>query len=184
MSFMIISIVFISVFGTAAHFMYDFFNHNKFVGLFCAVNESTWEHIKIALTPTIIWGLVDGYIYGGNPNYFLAKFISLASIIFVMPLLFYGYKLFFKKNNVLYNCSIFYVVVIISQYLFDFLINYDAINYLGRYLSFLGIVIIFICYLVFTLMPLNNFLFRDPITNKFGFCAHSEEYNIFKNRGR
>lgn len=39
MSFMTISIIF--VFGTAAHFMYDFLNHNKFVGLFCAVNEST-----------------------------------------------------------------------------------------------------------------------------------------------
>ena len=52
MSFMTISIIF--VFGTAAHFMYDFLNHNKFVGLFCAVNESTWKHIKIALTPTIV----------------------------------------------------------------------------------------------------------------------------------
>lgn len=56
MSFMTISIIF--VFGTAAHFMYDFLNHNKFVGLFCAVNESTWKHIKIALTPTIVWGLL------------------------------------------------------------------------------------------------------------------------------
>ena len=81
MNFTIISIIIISIIGTISHFLYDIFKHNKIVGLFTSVNESTWEHIKIALTPTIIWGLIDGYIYGMNPNYFLAKFVSLISIM-------------------------------------------------------------------------------------------------------
>ena len=58
--------VIISVVGTLAHFLYDFSHHNKIVGLFAAVNESTWEHIKIALTPTFLWSLYDGYLYGAN----------------------------------------------------------------------------------------------------------------------
>ena len=47
-----------------------------------AVNESTWEHIKIALTPTILWSLIDGLIYGSNPNYFFARI--LLSSLFVL----------------------------------------------------------------------------------------------------
>lgn len=184
MYFEIISILFISVFGTICHFLYDFFNHNKYVGLICAVNESTWEHMKICLTPTFIWSLVDGYIYGMETNYFLAKFISLFSIVFVMPILFYGYKFLFKKSSVFYNISSFYVVIILSQYLFFWLIKYNEINYLCRYLSFLGIVIIFVCYMVFTLLPIRSFLFKDPITNKYGFNGHSEDFNIFKSRGK
>ena len=70
MYFTLISIIVISLVGTLLHFLYDISKHNKFVGIFAAVNESTWEHIKIALTPTFIWGLIDGYIYGVNPNYF------------------------------------------------------------------------------------------------------------------
>lgn len=50
----IIGIIFISIIGTLLHFMYEFSGHNKIVSLFAAVNESTWEHIKIALTPTFI----------------------------------------------------------------------------------------------------------------------------------
>ena len=50
--FTIISIIVISLIGTLSHFLYDISKHNKVVGLFAAVNESTWEHIKIALTPT------------------------------------------------------------------------------------------------------------------------------------
>ena len=96
--FLIFSIILISIIGTLSHFLYDISNHNKIVGLFAAVNESTWEHIKIALTPTLLWGLLDGFIYGSNPNYFLAKFISLLVIIILMPALYYGHKAIIKKE--------------------------------------------------------------------------------------
>ena len=84
MIFTILSIVIISVSGTLLHFLYDTSNQNKIVGLFAAVNESTWEHIKIALTPTIFLSLIDGILYGQNNNYFFAKAISLSSIIFLI----------------------------------------------------------------------------------------------------
>ena len=73
MLFLIISIIVISVLGTISHFLYDISNHNKIIGLFSSVNESTWEHIKIALTPTILWSLIDGLIYRSSYNYFLLK---------------------------------------------------------------------------------------------------------------
>ena len=61
MIILIIGIIIISLVGTLSHFLYDLTNHNKLIGIFAAVNESTWEHIKIALTPTLLWGLVDGF---------------------------------------------------------------------------------------------------------------------------
>ena len=73
------------------------YGHNKIVSLFAAVNESTWEHIKIALTPTFICTLYDGAIYGVNENYFIAKTSSILVIIILIPLLFYAYQLITKK---------------------------------------------------------------------------------------
>ena len=174
-SMLILSIIVISIVGTVAHFIYELSDHNKIVGLFGAVNESTWEHIKIALTATILWSLVDGFMYGANPNYFLAKLLSLLMIIFLMPVLFYGYQFLFKKDNTFINILIFYIVIICSQLLFYHFLKLNPVNFFGQYLSCIGTFIVFGAYMTLTLMPLRNFLFQDPITNQYGYQAHSDK---------
>lgn len=173
MMFMIISTIVISIIGTLLHFLYDISKHNKIVGVFGAVNESTWEHMKIALTPTFFWSLIDGFIYGDNSNYFLAKFGSLFAVIVLMPLLYYGYKFFLKKDMVFINVLIFYIVIICSQSLFFILLNLNEIDFIFQYVCCVLIFIIFGFYLLLTLIPIKNFLFKDPITNKYGFKGHS-----------
>lgn len=177
----IISII-ISVVGTLAHFLYDLSNHNKFIGLFAAVNESTWEHIKIALTPILLCGLYDGFVYGENPNYFLAKFISLVTPIIVMPCIFYGYKSITKKPILVVDILSFYFIIFLSQFLFKTIIDLPALPIIYNYLSCAGIFIIFGAYTVLTLMPLRLFLFKDPISKKYGYEAHTEAFNIFKKK--
>lgn len=174
MLFTIISIIIISILGTLFHFIYDISKHNKIVGLFAAVNESTWEHIKIALTPTILWSIIDGWIYGINPNYFLAKLSCLIVIIILMPLLFYGYKSILKKHILILDILIFYLVIIFSQYTFYLIIQINPINYILQYLSCIGLFIIFGCYMLLTMMPIKNFIFIDPISKKFEYKGHTE----------
>ena len=174
MTYLITSILIISTVGTISHYLYDISNHNKIIGLFCAVNESTWEHIKLALTPTILWSIVDGLLYGSNPNYFLAKLVSLLVIIILMPLLFYGYKMIIKKNSVILNIVNFYIVIIASQLSFYYILQAKPITFIPNYLSCLGLFIVFGAYLLLTLMPLKNFIFKDPISKKYGFKAHTE----------
>lgn len=173
MTFLIISIVIISIIGTLSHFTYDISNHNSFIGLFSAVNESTWEHIKIALTPTFLWSLIDGWIYGMNPSYFLSKFISLLTIIILMPVLYYFCRWLFKKDIAILNIIIFYIVITCSQLSFYYLIKINNINFIFNYLSCVGIFIIFGGYMIHTLLPGKTFLFKDPISNKYGFKGHS-----------
>lgn len=172
MSFLIISIIVISIVGTLSHFLYDISNHNKVLGLFTAVNESTWEHIKIALTPTLLWSVVDGFLYGSNPNYFLAKFISLLIIIVLMPALFYGYMEIIKKDIVIFDILIFYIVIIASQCIFNSLLTIKPVPFIIRYLSCIGIFLIFGGYMIHTLMPAKNFIFKDPISKEYGYKGH------------
>ena len=180
----IITTIVISLVGTLAHFFYDLSHHNKFIGLFAAVNESTWEHVKIALTPILFCGLYDGYMYGQNPNYFLAKFVSLIIPIVLIPCLFYGYKLILKKDVMALSIIIFYVAVFLSQLSFYGIINCDPISHSAQYFSTIGVFIVFGGYAVLTLMPLELSLFKDPITSKYGFRAHSEKFNPFKKKKR
>jgi len=171
---MLISFIFVCVVGTLFHFVYEWSNHNKIVALFAAVNESTWEHIKICLTPTFIYSLVDGYLYGMQGNYFIAKFFSLLSIIVVMPLIFYSYTSITKRSILPIDIISFYIVVFISQFIFYKVVNLSNFGYLPNYLGLIGIFIIFGTYMVGTLLPVKNFLFKDPISKKYGIKGHTE----------
>lgn len=168
----ILGFIFISLFGTLLHFTYDISKHNKIVALFSAVNESVWEHIKLALTPAFLWSLVDGYIYGKTPNYFFAKFIGIITIILIIPIIFYGYKAILKRTILIIDIASFFITVFLSQYFTYLVINMKNISYQVSYISLILLFIIFGMYLILTLLPIEAFLFKDPLTNKYGIKGH------------
>ena len=71
----ILSIVFTIIFGTFFHFTYQLTNHNKIVGLFTATNESTFEHIKMALSARIFFIPIEIHFFKNYPNYYLSVLI-------------------------------------------------------------------------------------------------------------
>ena len=52
-------IVFIIFLGSLLHFTFEFSGGNPVVGVFSAVNESIWEHLKLAFWPTILFALIE-----------------------------------------------------------------------------------------------------------------------------
>lgn len=170
---MILEIIIISILGTILHFTYELSNHNKFVALFSAVNESTWEHIKIALSASLFYSVIDLALYGTNPSYFLAKFLSLLVIIVLMPLIFYSYTSITKKSILPVDILSFYIVIIISQIVFYKVLGLENISFFYQYIGIIGTFIIFAFYMRATLLPIKNFIFKDPITKKYGLNGHS-----------
>lgn len=164
--------IFISIIGTLLHFIYDISNHNKIVGLFGAVNESVWEHIKMALTPFFLWSLVDGYKYGDLNNFFLSKFVGVMAIIIVISLIFFVYKIFTKKSALIIDILLFYVAIGVSQYLSYLIINASSVSYTISFISCVLFFIIFGFYMTATLFPIKSKLFKDPLTKKYGIDAH------------
>ena len=51
--------VFTSALGTLLHFLYDLTGENVAVSFFSAVNESTWEHMKLLFFPMFLFSLFD-----------------------------------------------------------------------------------------------------------------------------
>ena len=177
-----ISIIVISCIGTLAHFFYDWTRHNRIIGLFSAVNESTWEHIKIALTAAFLWGLYDGFTYGQDPNYFLAKLISLLVIAITIPAIFYFYRLFTKKSLLVIDISLFYIAILFGQLSFYGILLAPDVPYFLQYLACVGLFVFFGCYMTLTLEPLKTFLFKDPINGKYGFRAHQHIIKAIKKK--
>jgi len=160
--------IFIIIIGSLGHFLYDWTNKNKLVGYFAAVNESTWEHIKLVIAPSFLWLIIEYHFYYANSNLFLARFLGLLVMMIFIPVLFYGYVHITKKNNFFVDISIFILAVILGQYIFRIIIQINYNNMWLRHLGILGLIIIFLFYLTRTYVPIKNFLFKDPITNKYG----------------
>ena len=166
---------FIIILGSLSHFFYDWFNHNKIVGYFTSVNESTWEHLKLIIAPSLLWLIVEYHFYYDNSNLFFARFISLLIMLLIIPFIFYSYTKITKKTILFIDISSFVISIIIGQLAFSKLINIEVSNIFFTHIGIIGLIIIFFFYIMNTYVPFKNFLYKDPITNKYGINAHNDK---------
>ena len=166
--FQVFSFLFIAIVGTLLHFTYSWSGNNFFVASFSAVNESTWEHLKLAILPTILY-FFFGLFFIQNPNYLFAFFIVLLTPIILIPIIFYSYTAITKSSILIIDILSFYFALFVAFLLcFDILTASKVYN-IFNLISIIGIVIIVISYLTFTLYPPKYFLFKDPISGGYGF---------------
>lgn len=163
----------ISILGSILHFTYAWSGRNKLVAVFAAVNESTWEHIKLALSGIFICTLVDVWWLGDNPNYWFAKSMSFLVPVLVIPALFYGYRPILKVKSCLpIDIAIFFVASFASSAMFVWMMNLAPMGEPGEIVSIVISVVVLTMYLSLTRFPMHNFLFRDPVTGKYGYEGH------------
>lgn len=58
LKYQILSAIFTIILGTLLHFTYEWSGNNAFVGAFSSINESTWEHLKLAFYPMLITSII------------------------------------------------------------------------------------------------------------------------------
>ncbi len=174
-----------AIIGGVLHFTYELFHRNKFVALFSAVNESTWEHIKLALSGIFFCTLIDIWIFGDNPNYWLARSCSLIMPILVIPAFFYCYRIVTELKSFLpLDIAIFVLASFLSSIVFAMLLDAPKVGLVTELASIALAILILTLYLLLTRFPLHHvFLFEDPITGGYGYEAvatHQERRQIRK----
>ena len=102
-NFQIVSIIFVWIAGTLLHFTHDWFPDSVVFSIISAVNESTWEHLKLVFFPMLFMTIV-GYFYNKDIKFFICKIcINIYSYVFYCCFLLYVYRSYRKKF-----CSIGY----------------------------------------------------------------------------
>lgn len=170
LKFEILGMVFISVFGSLLHFAFNWLNKFWLAGAFSAVNESTWEHLKLAVVPAILWAILEIKVFKIKSNNFIfAKFVG----IYLMPIsivaLFYSYKAILGHNLLAIDISIFVLSAIIGQLVsYKIMIMPEFSTKVIKILSFVLLAILLAEFAVFTFFPPHWFLFKDPISGGYG----------------
>ena len=144
-------IVPLGLLGSALHFLFDWTKHNRFVAIGSAVNESYWEHIKIAIWPVLLLQIVL-FSLGG---YQIASFVPAATIaLYSIPVSMVGlvflYKSVSKRNILWLDISIFFVCIAVAQSIFVLVLEQLAATSGTVILSGLFLSGLIVSFLLFT----------------------------------
>lgn len=164
--FEIFSTIFTIVVGTLLHFTFNWSNNNSFVGIFSAVNESTWEHLKILFFPMLITTIVGYFYYKDIPNYLCNKTKGILLSLLFIVVFFYTYSGILGTNYAIINILSFIFAIIIGEVYFYRQIKLNtSCNLLLSIIILLGLTLSFF---IFTFIPPQIGLFIDPVNQTYG----------------
>lgn len=106
--------LFVSIAGTLLHFVYEWSGNNKWIVFFSAVNESTWEHLKLIFFPVFLFTVIQAVSFHGEWSCLWkvkAKAVLLGMGFIVA--FFYIYTGVIGRNIDWLNVASFYVAALI-----------------------------------------------------------------------
>ena len=154
---------FIGLIGAALHFTFELSNFsNMVVAFFSAVNESTWEHLKMVFWPGIFFTLIEySYIRDRVNNFLVAKTVSL----FVMPMIiiigWYSYTPFTQRSVFPLDLLMFYIAVFIGQFISYKLLIREPLSMRANTVCTVGLILMLVAFSTFTFYPPEIFLFEN-----------------------
>lgn len=161
-SYTFFGILFVLTLGTLSHFFYNWSNNNFFVSLFSPVNESTWEHMKLAFFPMLLFSLFTNArlkdLYPCIPS---SLYFSILLSTFLIPVLFYTYTGILGFHIAVLDIGTFVVSVILSFFVQYKLTVSCKMQKLQSLLGFL-VIVCALLFFIFTYVTPEIALFAEP----------------------
>jgi hypothetical protein len=142
------------ILGCFLHFLYDIFP-NVLIGLISPINESIFEHLKIAFYPMLMINIII-LIIKKDKNMIFPMYISMATSMISIIMIYYTYVYALDILSLAVDITLLFVSDLIGNLLGYHFYKYSHYSYIiGVFL--IGITIIVISYL--TYYPLDISLF-------------------------
>ncbi len=153
----------VSILGSLFHFAYEFSGENFLVGLFTAVNESTWEHMKLIFFPMLLYALIGNrFIKEEIP--FIGEAMARGILVgtCAIPVFFYTYSGILGYNLAILDIGTFFVCV-----MFGFFCAYRTRNkkagVFEKVILYALVILFAIAFPLFTLYPAKLGIFISPV---------------------
>ncbi|MBE6903554.1 MAG: hypothetical protein E7480_02995 [Ruminococcaceae bacterium] len=160
--------IFTGIAGTLLHFVYDWSGESAFTAFFSAVNESTWEHMKILFVPMFVFALIQRFLIKDNyPNFWCAKLAGIAAGLISIPIIFYTYKGILGKTVDWFNIAIFFIAAAIAYLTEAYFLKKEEFCKYSSFAFFI-LCLIALTFVIFTWATPEIPLFQDPLTKMYG----------------
>ncbi len=159
-----IGFIFTGIMGVLLHFLYDITGRRIIVAPFSAVNESTWEHMKLLFFPLLIFAFIEYRLIGRNyENFWCVKLIGTAVGLLTIPFLFFTYKGALGVSADWFNIAIFFIAAAVTFILERAILKRDVTCPVPSAVAVGALILIATLFVIFTFAPPEIPLFMDPI---------------------
>ena len=158
-----------AILGTIFHFLYDWTNGATITALFSAVNESTWEHMKLLFFPAFFFAIFQSFFFKNYNNFWVIKLLGTLIGVMLIPIIFYTYNGAIGKSPDWLNIAIFFIAAG-ACYLFEGLLfkrNRAEILWL-KTLSIIVFCLTSLAFILFTFKTPKLSIFLDPVYDTYG----------------
>lgn len=159
--------IFISILGVLLHFTYEWSGDNPAVGLFSAVNESTWEHLKLIFFPMLLLTMIE-FLWAHikekplPENYLPARTIGILSGMAFIVVVFYTLNGVLGRNYDFLNIALYFAGVIYALRTESKLESRQMC--INDYVAMTILAIFAVAFFAFTKYPPELGIFTDPTT--------------------
>ncbi|TQI65642.1 DUF6512 family protein [Clostridium sp. KNHs216] len=163
-----IGFIFVIIFGTILHFLYNWTGNNRVIGMFSPINESVWEHLKMLFFPMLLFSIVEYFAVGKEyGNFITAKSLGILLGLLFIIVFFYTYAGMIGKNYLWLD-----ILTFISGVLIAFRYSGGEISESSKsgtetgWEGLLFLAVLALSFFVFTFRPPHIGLFSAPASKK------------------
>jgi hypothetical protein len=169
LTYEIIGMAFIIILGSLLHFTFELSGNQPIVGVFSAVNESVWEHLKLAFWPALLFGLIEFMpLRHGANNFVFAKTAGIYLMVAVIPAIFFSYTALTGESILAVDVGSFVVAVVLGQLLSYKLLTVRQFSRWVLWFSVVFYALLAVLFVVFTFCPPQAPVFLDPVSGGYG----------------
>ena len=160
---------FVIVTGTLLHFVYEWSGNNSFVGVFSPINESVWEHLKLAFVPILFFAFIEYYFLRKDVhNFWFGKAVECLLVMGIIVTFFYTYSGIIGRSIVVVDILSFFAAVIIGKVTSYRLLLKGTEKRRSAVVPAFVLLLIAASFIVFTFYPPHIPLFEDSQTSTYG----------------
>ena len=153
--------------GSLLHFAWEWTDRNPVVAVFAAINESTWEHLKLAFWPALLVGLGHRWLYDAPQGWRVATALRCVIPPVAIILLFYGYVAAAGGNHLFADITVFVVAILAGEHVGHAVLDREFDEWVAQAAGAL-LLLLAVAFAVFTFQPPDFFLFLDPVVVRIG----------------
>ncbi len=161
----------VSLVGSLLHFLYAL-TGSRFTALFSAVNESTFEHMKILFFPMLLFTLIEYFAFGRDtPGFWCVALRGIICGVGLIPMLFYTLNGIFGKTPDLVNIMIFFVSAACAFLQMGKELSKEKTSCKCEALALPCLLLLTLAFSLFTFYPPHIPLFEDPLGAGYGIAS-------------
>ena len=154
--------------GTLLHFLYDLLGEAAWIAPFAAVNESTFEHMKLLLWPMLLYAAVQSLLFPCRTDLWCVKLRGILLGLALIPVLFYTYNGAVGPSPAWLNIAIFFLSAAIAYLSETRQLRRGETCCRHPQLSFFLLLAVALAFVLLTFRAPRLGLFRDPISGAYG----------------